>query len=90
MLLHLGHGHSTQSAAGKSGVEALHTGAYRNSDEVIDQALELLHEQNEWLLANRDNIDVNIRAGMAELDRGEGIPEDELDAYLERLKTQPK
>ena len=35
-------------------------------------------------------IDAKIRRGMEELDRGEGIPEDELDAYLERLKTQPE
>ena len=28
-----------------------------------------------------------IRSGIEELDRGEGIPEDELDAYLARLKA---
>ncbi len=38
------------------------------------------------LLTSRECIDAKIRAGLAELDRGEGIPEDELDAWLDRLK----
>ena len=70
--------------------EALRSGAYQGPDDVIDQALEVLHERDEWLLANRETIDAKIRRGMAELDRGEGIPEDELDAHLERLKAQPE
>ena len=70
--------------------EALRSGAYGTPDEVIERALELFHSQEEWLKANRQAIDAKIRRGMEELDRGEGIPEDELDAYLERLKTQPE
>ncbi len=68
--------------------EALRSGAYSSSNDVIDRALEVLHEQNEWLMANRPENDAKIRTGMEELDRGEGIPEDELDAYLLRLKAQ--
>lgn len=49
-----------------------------------------MSEQNEWLLENRDAIDLKIQQGIAELDRGEGIPEDQLDAYLDRLKAQPE
>jgi len=56
----------------------------------MDTALEMLRSQNEWLLENRAAIDVKIQQGIAELDRGEGIPEDELDAYLDRLKAQPE
>jgi Arc/MetJ-type ribon-helix-helix transcriptional regulator len=70
--------------------EALRSGAYSNTDDVIDRALEVLHEQDEWLTANRQSIEVKIRSGIAELERGEGIPEDELDAYLQRLKAQPE
>ena len=70
--------------------EALRSGAYRSPDDVIDRALEVLHEQDEWLTANRQAIDAKIRTGIAELERGEGIPEDELHAYLERLKAQPE
>ncbi len=70
--------------------EALRSGAYRSSEDVIDRALEVLHEQDEWLMANRDANDAKIRTGLEELERGEGIPEDELDAYLARLKAQPE
>jgi Arc/MetJ-type ribon-helix-helix transcriptional regulator len=70
--------------------EALRSGAYSSSDDVIDRALEVLHEQDEWLTANRQANDTKIRTGIAELERGEGIPEDELDAYLARLKAQPE
>ena len=41
-------------------------------------------------MANRQGIDAKIRKGIEELERGEGISEDELDAYLERLKAQPE
>ena len=68
----------------------MRSGAYQGPDDVIDHALEVLHERDEWLLANRQAIDAKIRRGMAELDRGEGIPEDVLDAHLERLKAQPE
>lgn len=70
--------------------DALRTGAYHSPDDVIDRALEVLHERDEWLIANRRTIDEKIRTGMEELEGGEGIPEDELDAYLERLKAQPE
>ncbi|MDQ2776079.1 MAG: hypothetical protein M3Y57_14360, partial [Acidobacteriota bacterium] len=69
--------------------EALRSGAYTSQDDVIDRALELLHERDEWLATNRQAIDGKIRTGIEELQRGEGVPEDELDAYLQRLKAQP-
>ncbi len=68
--------------------EALRSGAYTNSGDVIDRALEVLREQDEWLIANREANDAKIRKGMEELERGEGIPEDKLDACLALLKAQ--
>ena len=35
-------------------------------------------------------VESHGRRGIEELDRGEGIPEDELDAHLNRLKAQPE
>jgi Arc/MetJ-type ribon-helix-helix transcriptional regulator len=70
--------------------EALRSGVYQSPDEVIDRALEVLREHDEWLTANRQAIDAKIDRGIGELNRGEGIPEDELDAHLERLKAQPE
>jgi Arc/MetJ-type ribon-helix-helix transcriptional regulator len=70
--------------------EIIETGAFQNAEEAVGSALEMLRTQNEWLLANREAIDARIRQGIAELDRGERIPEDQLDAYLARLKTEPE
>ncbi len=70
--------------------EALRSGAYQSPDDVIDRALEVLHERDEWLLANRQFVDAKIRTGIEELDRGEGIPENKLDEHLARLKAQPE
>jgi Arc/MetJ-type ribon-helix-helix transcriptional regulator len=70
--------------------EALRSGAYHSKEDVIDRALEVLHERDEWLMATRQGIDAKIRKGIEELERGEGIPEGEVDAYLERLKAQPE
>jgi hypothetical protein len=44
-------------------------------------------EQDRWLLENRDAINAKIRRGVDQLDRGEGIPEDQLDACLAKLKA---
>ena len=52
--------------------------------------MEVLHQHDEWLMANRQANNAKILTGIAELERGEGIPEDELDAYLARLKAQPE
>ena len=70
--------------------EALRSGAYQSPDEVIDRALEVLHERDEWLMANRQTVDAKIHTGIEELNRGEGIPEDKLDEHLNRLKAQPE
>lgn len=52
-----------------------------------DSIFESQEEQDRWLLANRDAIDAKIRRGIEELDRGEGIPEDQLDDYLRKLRA---
>jgi len=56
-------------------------------EEVLNQLLQTQEEQDRWLLENRDWLDAKIRRGLEQLDRGEGIPEDELDAYLARRKA---
>ena len=59
-------------------------------EEALLRLLETQEEQDRWLLENRDAINLNIRRGIEQLDRGEGIPEDQLDAYLDNLKSQPE
>jgi hypothetical protein len=59
-------------------------------EEVLVRLLETQEEQDRWLLENREAIHAKIRRGIDQLDRGEGIPEDQLDAYLTRLKNKPE
>jgi hypothetical protein len=50
----------------------------------------MLRSQNEWLLAKRSAVDARIRQGIDEMDRGEGIPDADLDARLARFKAEPE
>jgi len=59
-----------------------------NVEEVLLRLLDTQEEQDRWLLENRDEINAKIRRGIAQLDRSEGIPKDQLDAYLAKLKAQ--
>jgi len=61
-----------------------------NVEEVLVRLLETQEEQDRWLLDNREAIDSRVRRGIEQLDRGEGIPEDQLDAYLAKLKSRPE
>lgn len=68
----------------------IHATGSASAEEALLHLLETQEEQDRWLMGNRDAINVKIRRGIAQLDRGEGIPEDELDAYLTAQKTKPE
>ena len=59
-------------------------------EDLLLRLLETQEEQDRWLQENHDAVNARIRRGIAELDRGEGIPEEQLDAYLKELKAQPE
>ncbi len=59
-----------------------------NVEEVLLRLLETQEEQDRWLLENRETINAKIRRGIEQLDRGEGIPEDQLHAHLASLKSR--
>ena len=59
-------------------------------EEVLLRLLETQEEQDRWLLENRGANNMKIQRGIEQLDRGEGIPEDRLDAYLAELKAKPE
>jgi Arc/MetJ-type ribon-helix-helix transcriptional regulator len=67
--------------------EAVQTGAYRNPDEVLDQAPRVLRSQDKWLEDNKAAINSKIERGLAQLDRGEGIPEEALRQRLAKRKA---
>jgi Arc/MetJ-type ribon-helix-helix transcriptional regulator len=53
---------------------AIRSGVYRDSDEVLDQAFEIiraqLHSEN-WLAEQREAVAAQIATGFAQADRGE-------------------
>ena len=57
-------------------------------EEVLLRLLETQEEQDRWLLENRDTINTKIRRGIEQLDRGDVISDDQLTAYLAKLKSQ--
>jgi len=59
-------------------------------EEVLLRLLETQEEQDRWLLEHREANNARIQRGIEQLDRGEGIPEDQLDAYLAKLKAMPE
>jgi Arc/MetJ-type ribon-helix-helix transcriptional regulator len=62
--------------------EALRSGAYESPEEVLKQALELLHGRDAWLAENR----AKIEAGFAAAQRGELIDSDRVRAQMEEKK----
>jgi len=67
--------------------QRLHSGAFESVEDVLFDALEIQGEREAWLQENKDAINAEIERGLAELDRGEGIPGDELRKRLEADKA---
>jgi len=57
-------------------------------EEVLLRLVETQEERDRWLLENRATVNAKTRTGIDQLYRGEGIPEDQLDAHLAKLKHQ--
>jgi predicted transcriptional regulator len=58
-----------------------------SAEEVLLRLLQTQEEQDRWLQLKRDFINDEIQRGIEQLDRGECVPESELDAYLAKLKA---
>jgi hypothetical protein len=67
--------------------DGVREGGFESADDAMDTALEMLRVQKDWLRENRNEIRAQIAEGLAELDRGEGIPEEHVDGYLAKLKA---
>ena len=59
-------------------------------EELLLHLLESREEQDRWLLENKEGIKTKIQRGIDQLDGGEGIPEDQLKAYLAKVKAKPE
>ena len=65
----------------------LRTTGSSSVEEVLLHMVETQEEQDRWLLENRAMVNAKIKTGIDQLERGEGIPEDQLDAHLAKLKS---
>lgn len=60
----------------------LNSGAFESVEDVLFDALEVQREREAWLEENKDAINAKIERGLAQLDRGEGIPGEQLRKRL--------
>ncbi|MGO9864998.1 MAG: type II toxin-antitoxin system ParD family antitoxin [Terriglobales bacterium] len=67
--------------------QRLHSGAFESVEDVLFDALEIQSEREAWLQENKEAINAKIKRGLAQFDRGEGIPGDELRTRLEADKA---
>lgn len=67
--------------------QRLHSGAFESVEDVLFDALEIQGEREAWLQENKQAINAKIERGLAQLDRGEGIPGDRLRERLEADKA---
>jgi len=69
----------------------LDRGHYSSPSEVIAQALDLLEAEQEWLEISKSALNQRLEQSMAQIDRGEGIPGDQLLQVLaERRQAQKR
>ena len=62
--------------------QRLHSGAFQSVEDVLFDALEMQREREAWLQENKDAINARIERGLTQLDRGEGMPGDQLRSRL--------
>jgi putative addiction module CopG family antidote len=61
-------------------------GPYRSASDFVEQAVQLLHAQEEWLAENRSEIAAKVAEGYAAAKRGELIDGDQVRAGMEERK----
>ena len=62
-------------------------GACPSIEEFVERAIRMLHDEEQLLQANKDAIHEKIGHGLAQLDRGEGVPAEVSRARLQKQKA---
>jgi hypothetical protein len=68
----------------------IHATGALSAEEALLHLLETQEEQDRWLLEHKTVNNEKIRRGIDQLGKGEGIPEDQLDSWLARMKSRPE
>jgi len=67
--------------------QRLHSGAFESVEDVLFDALEMQAERETWLQENKEAVNARIERGLAQLDRGEGLPGEGLRERLDADKA---
>jgi antitoxin ParD1/3/4 len=61
-------------------------GPYQSADEFVERAVQMLHDQEQWLADNREEIAAKIEAGYASAERGDMMDAEQVRARLNERK----
>ena len=61
-------------------------GPYRSADEFVEQAIQMLHEQEQWLADNQAEISAKIEEGYASAERGDLLDPEQVRAQTNDRK----
>lgn len=67
-------------------LQDMQLGLYGSVEEYLEKAVMLLHNQEAWLSAHRDEIAAKIEEGWQAAERGEVVTSDQLKADLHQRK----
>ncbi len=67
--------------------KAMRTGAYRDPDEVIGRALEMLCSEDEWLSEQKEEIAEKIERAFGQFERGQFLSAEQSRADMEKRKA---
>jgi antitoxin ParD1/3/4 len=61
-------------------------GPYRSANDYVEQAVRLLHAQEEWFAENRDEIAAKVQAGWDEAERGDLVDVEDVRRAMQQFK----
>lgn len=61
-------------------------GPYQSADEFVEQAVQLLHEQEQWLADNHADITAKIEEGYSSAERGELLDPEQVRTQVQDRK----
>jgi Arc/MetJ-type ribon-helix-helix transcriptional regulator len=64
------------------------SGAFSSPEEVIERALAILSEEEEWFAENRDDLATKIEEGWEEAQRGHLIGGDQVRVEMQQFKSE--
>lgn len=70
---------------------AVRSGAYQDTGEVLDQALEIIREQldsEDWMLGQRGEVAAHVEKGFAQAERGELMDGEAAFAMLRKRRAE--